>query len=457
MNNNKVTEPLNANSLRQRYILQFVLFVIIVIILYIWNPLGLFTTYAGPSIFITLFLGIFLITMIVFYDYLFKNPGISNVPKNFSFNIFFILFAFLISAGLIVLLLWCLGIFSNKSSSNDSNNGVNIINFIINFLLLFVMLAIVYKILTLTPLGKSPFFKVILYSIFYIPCLFLNLFEMIVNEYHKTTKTIIILLVIEIFLIVLYFIYPSINTSFYIQGGKQLINLPIALNNTNSIATYQTLNNNSEKYSYQYAISFWFNIDSMPPSTNKNYSNYTNLLTYGDNPCIQYNASTNTLLITVKRNNDNNISIVDLTHQLEVKLDDATIGDEINNLKNQIKQTINKVNTIPIQNEIDSKGNRIIYLKKNILLQKWNNLIINYNGGTLDIFLNGKLEKSAVGVVPYITYDTLIVGSDNGLSGGISNLIYYNKTLDIFNIKKLYNTMKDKNPPSTSDNNKNII
>lgn len=455
MNNNiKVQEPLNANSLRQSYILQFVLFIIIVIILYIWNPLGLFTKYAGPTIFITLFLGIFLITMIVFYDYLFKHPGISNVPKNFSSNIFFILFAFLVSAGLIILLLWCLGIFSNKS---NSNNGTSIIQFIINFFLLFVMLAIVYKILTLTPLGKSPFFKVILYSIFYIPCLFLNLFEMIVNEYHKTTKTIVILLVIEIILIILYFIYPSINTSFYVQGGKQLINLPVTLNNTNSIATYQTLNNNSDNYSYQYAISFWFNIDSLPPSTNKNYSNYTDILTYGDNPCIQYNASTNTLLITVKTNNNNNISIVDLTHQLELKLDNATNGDEINNLKDQIKQTIHKVNTIPIQNEIDSKGNRIIYLKKNILLQKWNNLIINYNGGTLDIFLNGKLEKSAVGVVPYITYDTLIVGSVNGLSGGISNLIYYNKTLDIFNIKKLYNTMKDKNPPSTSDNNKNII
>jgi hypothetical protein len=454
--NNKESQPLNTNSLRQRqrYILQFVLFVIIVIILYIWNPLGLFTTYAGPTIFITLFLGIFLITMIVFYDYLFKHPGVTNVPKNFSSNIFFILFAFLISAGLIVLLLWLLGLFSNNGNSNG--NGSSIIQFIINFFLLFVTLAIVYKILTLTPLGKSPFYKVILYSIFYIPCLFLNLFEMIVNEYNKTTKIIVILLVIEILLIMLYFLYPTINTSFYIQGGKQLINLPIELNNANSIATYQTLNN-SDKYSYQYAISFWFNIDSMSPSINKNYSNYTDILSYGDNPCIQYNASTNTLLVTVKSNNDNNISVVDLTHQLEIKLDNATNGDEINNLKDQIKQTIHKVNTIPIQNEIDSKGNRIIYLKKDILLQKWNNLIINYNGGTLDIFLNGKLEKSVVGVVPYITYDTLVVGSVNGLSGGISNLIYYNKTLDIFQIKKLYSTMKDKNPPSTSDNNKNII
>lgn len=449
---NTITETINANSLRKKYIIIFIFLCIIVIILYIWNPLGLFTTYAGPTIFITLFLGIFLITMIVFYDYLFKYPGTPNVPKNFSSNIFFILFAFLISAGIIIFLLWALGIFSN----NSHNGGKNIINFIINFLLLFVMLCIICKMLNLSSLNKTPLYKVILYSIFYIPCLFLNLFEMGSNEYNKTTKAIVILLLIEIILIILYFIYPSIQTSFYTQGGKQLINFPLTLSNSSNIATYQTLNN-TDYYSYQYAISFWFSIDSVSPSTNSNYNKYTNILTYGNNPSIKYNAATNTLLITVKSNNSNTISVVDLTHELESKLENATSKDEIVKLQNQIKQTINKVNSIPIQTETDKDGNRIVLIKKNILLQKWNNLIINYNGGTLDIFLNGELIKSVIGVVSYITYDTLTVGETNGISGGVANLIYYKAPLDIFNIKKLYNTMKDKNPPSTNDNTKIIV
>jgi hypothetical protein len=449
----KLKQAINADSLRKKYIIQFILFFIISIILYIYNPFGLFTTYVGPTLFIILFLGLFLITMIVFYDYLFKHPNAENIPKDLSQNVFFILFAFLVSAGMIILLLWCLGLFS--SSINSSNDLSQIINFIFNFLLLFVMLSIVYKILSLSAIGKYPLTRVILYSIFYIPCLFVSLIEFILDEYHKTTKAIVILLVIEVILVILYFIIPKIIGTLYLQGGKQLINKPLALDSENDIATYQTLNN-SDAFNYHYAMSFWFNIDAMSPSTNSNYSYYTNILNYGDNPSIKYNALTNTLLITVKASDKNLISIVNLTHTLESKIPDAE-EEEILNIQKEIKQTINKINTIPLQTELDNKGQRIIYIKKNVLLQKWNNLIINYSGGTLDIFLNGELVKSAINVVSYITYDKLTIGAKNGLSGGISNLIYYSEPLDMIKIKKLYNKMKDKNPPITSDNDKTIV
>ena len=59
--------------------------------------------------------------------------------------------------------------------------------------------------------------------------------------------------------------------------------------------------------------------------------------------------------------------------------------------------------------DFDENGNRILYKNDNVLLQKWNNIIINYNGGILDIFLNGDLVKSDKGVVPYYKIDNLTI------------------------------------------------
>ena len=42
--------------------------------------------------------------------------------------------------------------------------------------------------------------------------------------------------------------------------------------------------------------------------------------------------------------------------------------------------------------DFDENGNRIIYKQNDVLLQKWNNIIINYSGGTLDIFFNNDIN-----------------------------------------------------------------
>jgi len=107
--------------------------------------------------------------------------------------------------------------------------------------------------------------------------------------------------------------------------------------------------------------------------------------------------------------------------------------------------------------EFDDSGNRIIYINKNMLLQKWNNIIINFNGGTLDIFLNGELVNSSIEVIPYMKLDPLNVGSDNGINGGICNVVYYKKPLSITNIYYIYNNMKNKNPPVVKNSNNTII
>ena len=90
------------------------------------------------------------------------------------------------------------------------------------------------------------------------------------------------------------------------------------------------------------------------------------------------------------------------------------------------------------------------------MLQKWNNIIINYSGGILDIFLNGELVKSSIGVVPYYTLDNLTIGEDNGIKGGICNVVYFNRALTGTNIYILYNMLKNKTLPVTANSNVTI-
>ena len=106
----------------------------------------------------------------------------------------------------------------------------------------------------------------------------------------------------------------------------------------------------------------------------------------------------------------------------------------------------------PVRNEISilvKKPNKDVkkFLLKNIKLQKWINLVINYDGGVLDIFKDGELVVSEPGLIPYMKSDIVKVGENNGLNGGICNVVYYNTHLSKTRIQTIYNLLKKNNPP----------
>ena len=98
-----------------------------------------------------------------------------------------------------------------------------------------------------------------------------------------------------------------------------------------------------------------------------------------------------------------------------------------------------------------------MYTKTGVLLQKWNHIVTNYNGGTLDVFYNGELVKSVYGVVPYMEYDALSVGQENGVYGELCNLNYFKNKLNLSQVYYLYNLVKNRDPPISYDTNENII
>lgn len=58
----------------------------------------------------------------------------------------------------------------------------------------------------------------------------------------------------------------------------------------------------------------------------------------------------------------------------------------------------------------------------------------------MDIFYNSELVKSAARVVSQIGADALSIGDPNGagVSGDITNVVYFNQPIDIATVRRLY-------------------
>jgi len=332
------------------------------------------------------------------------------------------LFGFVLS-GLII------GWITYNLQNMSSDSGM--VSFILNLLLVIVVLMLIYRtVFAKFPVGnnkKNAFIELIVNLFFYIPCIFSNAFDgllsltaekQIVKEATKDKGT-LGLLALSIGLLLGVVFLPVISSKIAIQGGNQLVNQPVNTNKLYSLGSFEELNGSLDP-DYQYAISFWLFIDSAPPNTNPSYNKYTSILNFSQKPQIFYKGETNTLMVTM-------------------------------NQKDLMKTTTNNML------EFDENGNRIILIQPNFLLQKWNNIIINYNGGTLDIFINNELVKSANGVIAFRGNDLLTIGQDDGIYGGIANLVYYRKALTINQTYFIYNSVKNKNPPTTDNNVKTII
>ena len=436
----------NIFELRTKYTLMFAIFVFLVTLLYFYNPWGLMTNYGGPVVFFSLFVGIILVIMITVYQYYLANPSKGNILEKDTLLTelfikgFYILGSLGLSFGLIIGLFTLMGVFDQDASKSNSW-----LHLIFNFILFCTMLGIIYKLANAGGfLDKNPYYRLILNTLLYIPCIFSNIISLLfgftknINQTTPPNPFEIKMLILSLILLGSYFVWTFflkkfIQNVYLKQGGKQLINQPISTEVLTNVSSYLS----NDKLDYQYALSFWFYLDAFSPSAPGKISP---ILSYGENPSVNYSSANNTLYITVHEG-----ETLDTTSFKENTFNKNK--QKQNNKQNKTINDIELVKTMPFGKEIDANGNRIIYKHSNVKLQKWNHIVLNYNGGTLDVFYNGNLVKSEIEVVPYMKFNMLTVGSDNGVSGNIANLMYFKNPLDILTINTLYMSLKHKNPP----------
>lgn len=338
----------------------------------------------------------------------------------------------------------------------------NIIRTIFVFLSLIIITLLVFSSDNITKiLQKYPEFKWILD----IPNLIHHNIEKYKQDIHMTTPTTWLLILIELFLLALYFLSHYFAYKAYSKYGLVIYNPPLGLNyktvvgceTLNEIHSHQKedtsdvdkqgsitikkgalsnflpipedikQNNNpipNETYTltsdfiihrdkttqkagdpsgtnYNYGLSMWIYID--PHQTNKGYDYWYSLFSFDFKPTVLYNPKLNAFKLSMKENRAHNVSI-----------------------KDSIKYSK------PVNN---------------VTLQKWNHIYINTIGSKTDFFLNGNLATNIIQAIPRNETNKIVTGSDNGIVGRICNIYYFKEPLNGTQILDIYHKYKNYDPP----------
>jgi hypothetical protein len=286
---------------------------------------------------------------------------------------------------------------------------------IINFLLMMGLIALILSIFNFnlsspslimsSDTGLGFIFSFIVKLIVYIPCLIIDCSNVILEQFNLAKKeyTVFVILLIEIALIASKFLVPKLFDVVVNHDGVVLTDKVYPLEAKRNVTVSPSLMNMSQNTNY--GFSSWIYIHPSPPNTNEAYIENTTLINLGNVPNIQFNAQKNSLIFSV---------------------DVADINGG------------SKTVVIPSSNS-----------EKDIIINysKWNHVFVNFMDGNIDIFVNGDLVMSSPSVIPYKNPNMLIIGSSPGIYGETCSLVYYKNPLLAQNIKLMYETMKNFNPP----------
>lgn len=297
---------------------------------------------------------------------------------------------------------------SSIPASMSSTSGVSIVMNIVLSLSIIIGLAALFLMFSrqIKSLTGTPGFIVSL--LFYIPCLCIDLFRYLSNEFRSTPLLIYYLFLFEIVLILLYVYLPSLVKTIVNSNGTQLLENAVFLDAETEIGNAlrvqkQPIDTSKPVFSTNYALSMWVYLDIQ----SKNFQAYgkeTTIFDYGNGkPKLTY-----------------------VNH-----VDDPEQKDKVN---------------IYFTNTTTQKPSLEVTLPK----QKWNQIVFNYSTQRADVFINGSLEKTfefADNLPTYAVYDKFVTGSNHGLDGAICNVKYYPNVLSKFEITNSYNLLMNKNPP----------
>jgi len=298
--------------------------------------------------------------------------------------------------------------------SNINDSAFSIANYIISGVVslgILIGLAIVFYFYSSYLKRQEGWGGFFVHFLFYVPCLILDFYNYIRRELELTTNVVYYLFITEIVLIFLYNYIPTIVSKLSLKEGTPLLEGTAFLDIEKPLISGYDLKLTAEKdginspvvYRKNYSLSMWIMVNTH--SENKvSYANETPIFNYGNGiPKITY----------VKKEPHNNKEIL----------------------------------KVYFTNSEDSNGSYTVEIDT----QKWNQFVFNYTANSVDLFLNGALEKTFRfdhnNPPIHTANDMVVIGSNDGLDGAISNIRYYVGNLSRSQVTNSYNLLMKKNPP----------
>ena len=285
--------------------------------------------------------------------------------------------------------------------------------YILSFLILIVGLALLFHVFINFFKSLKGVLGLISNLIFFLPCLLTDFISYITNEYKNTPNKILLLFGLEIVLLLVYFYLPDLLSKISIKDGVSVLDKHLFLNEENIISLdddilaktedIKLFSQDKQDISREYSFSMWIFLNQHSTSMSS-YNKETNIFDFGNGkPKITY----------------------------------------FNNKNEPDNKDIYRI-------YFTNQGDSPKYYDLQLPSQKWNHLVFNYKSRHADLFVNGKLLRTFTfkqKVPSYNLGDLVTIGSQNGLSGSIANIRYYQKNLSTQQINNIYNILMKKNPP----------
>ena len=394
-------------------------FILAILIFYIWfvcyvyykNSFEFLTTYKSLAL-----AGFLIVGILIFILTLYSLSGVKGIKSAGPYTslitkIILSFVGFAVVMGIVVYLL--MRILKLQSMS------LQVIT-LINFILAIGLIALIMVIFNLnmqtlnvqfspnSEAGVGFIFSFIVKVILYIPCLFIDMTNAVAEQFNiaKKQHIVMIILAIEVLLIASKFLLPVAFDKVVNYDGVVITDKVYPMEMKTRIDLPQILL--LEKKRTNYGVSCWVYIHPVPDNTNEAYVENTSLVNFGGVPNILFNAQKGTLSFAVDVN-------------------DVGGGKKI----------------FVFPNENNMREIKVLY-------SRWNHVFVNFTDGNMDIFINGVLVTSAAEVIPLNNPKSIHVGSYPGIYGEACSLVYYKNPLLAENIRIIYESLKNFNPPTSN-------